>query len=147
MIIDEMVKMLAERKQRLMQQEAMAKDVAKMSITNQITIIETILIFVHKAKKGETTMADLELSLDDQMIPIEDLKTRKAKGGLEDKILELAQKIPNGVGQKVILGKYKPTTIAAKIYHMIESKKLPAHFKPIHQDKVLYLGNTLPKVK
>ncbi len=143
-MIDEkdLIKFLINRKMTLLDSERRANGRAKISLTSQIQVIETILIELNQQNKSEgIDMEKINLALDKQARSLEDLKPRSRNSGLTDAIIELAESLNPGTYRQISTEKVKGKSIIAKIYTLKKTGKLPMNIIPITRGAEIFIAN------
>lgn len=145
--INTFIQFLGNRKNQLLIRERIAKGSAKRSISDQIQVLETMLVFLNQQKLnlGDIDMEKLNVLLDGQFLSIEEIKARQRKqqdSGLTKEIMiaaELAQKNPNAGGFAINTEKYKGKSIVTKISTMRRTGKLPDYIKTMTAGSAVFL--------
>lgn len=140
MDLNDLVKFLIERKQKLVLQERVAMGLAKHSINSQIQVIESILIFVSRNKSKEVVnMEELELSLEEAR-SIDELTPRRSNNQVTKAIIKLVNGLKPGTFRPVDTKKFKGRSIAAKVYVMKKKNMLPEDISVITRGTELFIA-------
>lgn len=131
---------LIERKFKMLEYERRATKSAKLSINAQLQVFDVILAFL-SSNQTEEDMAKLQLTLDKQARPLEELKPRQENADLTEALLELAETLkPNSYKQLNLPADMKMRSVTAKIYALRKAGKLPDNIKPLTRGKEVYLA-------
>lgn len=139
---------LIARKLELLNKEKRATGIAQTAMLAQIQMTEAILGFL-ATQQTEEDMAKLQLTLDTQATPVDDIKPRQDNQELTEGLIELAEKLEKDwelevkrakkAGEQPKDIKYplnnlpddiKPKSVSTKIYALRSQKKLPENILP-----------------
>lgn len=139
---------LWNRKADLLVKEKMAIGVAQYAISAQIQVIDAMFQFL-ATDQTEDDMAKLQLTLDKQATPVDDIKPRQDNQELTEGLIELAERLEKEWEDEVKRAKkegrqptdikyplnnlpddIKPKSVSTKIYALRTDKKLPENILP-----------------
>lgn len=130
-MIEQLIKFLIDRKALMLQYERVAKGKAKISMSGQIQVIDSILVFLSQNKnaKGDINMESLKLSLDKtNELSIEEIKARQNRRSgstLTKAIIELVAALPEGKGRIINGTGVNKKTVAATVSRLTKRGVLP----------------------
>lgn len=132
---------LFERKTKLLNMERIAKGKALSAITSQVQVIEAFLWYI-TTNQNEENMEELKLSLDDQLIPLEELKPRQRENRIADAIIKFVEKIPPGYSKPINQPGVSVRTVLTQVYALKEKGLLPPEIMAISRNggKQGYIG-------
>ncbi len=115
---DNLKKFLWERKTHLLNSERIAKGKARDSIGNQLQVVDLIFQFLSSNQTEDEAMEKLKLSLDDQLIPLEELKPRQRENRIAEAIIEYVKTIPPGMSKPINAPGISVRTVLTQIYNL-----------------------------
>ncbi len=84
-------------------------------------------------------MAPLQLSLDKEARPIEEIQARKGSGELATALKDLAESLKPNTFKQINTENVKARSIAAKIYFMKKHNQLPESIRVAQRGKNIFL--------
>lgn len=142
-MIEQLIKFLIDRKVLMLQHERVAKGRAKIAITSQIQVIESVLTFLsqNKNQEGENINMDtLKLTLDREAKSLDELKPRKGQGEMTEAILKIAEGLPPGTYKQINTKEVSGKSVIAKIYFLKKQGKLPESIAPLTRGKDVFIA-------
>jgi len=85
-------------------------------------------------------MASLQLSLEKQARPIDELPTRMHSSEVADALIELAEKLKPGMYVPLNAPNVKPRSVVAKLYALKKKGRLPDNIVPITRGKEVFIA-------
>lgn len=132
--VDKLKAFLWERKQHLFKIEQFAKGKAKDAIGNQLQDVDLIFQYLSSTQTEEEAMEKLKLSLDDQLIPLEELKPRQRENRIAEAIIEFVKTIPPGLSRPINQPGISVRTVLTQVYALKEKGLLPPEIMAISRD-------------
>lgn len=139
---------LYARKIDLLEKEKRATGTAQLAMTMQLQVIDAMFQFL-ATQQTEDDMGKLQLTLDKQATPVDDIKPRQDNQELTEGLIELAERLQQEwqnelkrakkAGEQPKDIKYplnnlpdeiKPKSVTTKIYALRTQKKLPENILP-----------------
>lgn len=136
------------RKKDLLDKERRAIGTAQLAMTMQIQVIDAMFHFL-ASQQTEDDMAKLQLTLDRQATPVDDIKPRQDNSELTEGLIELAERLEQEWQDEVKRAKkegrapkdikyplnnlpadIKPKSVSTKIYALRVDKKVPENILP-----------------
>ena len=142
--VKEVKEFLIEQKMKLLEYEKHSRGTAKLSMTGQIQVLDTFLVwlntYIHQ-REGELNMEKLKLSLDTQAKSLDALQPRQRTSALTDAVLELAESLAPNTYKPINNPNIKSMrAVASKIWALRAKGKLPKDIRAIVRGKDLYLA-------
>ena len=132
--VDKLKAFLWERKQKLLDIERLAKGKARDAISNQLQDVDLIFQYLSSNEPEDKAMDKLKLSLDDQLIPLEELKPRQRENRIAEAILAFVETIPPGQSKKIDAPGISVRTVLTQVYQLKEKGLLPPEIMAISRD-------------
>ncbi len=139
---------LWKRKTELLDKEKRAIGIAQLAVTMQLQVIDAMFQFL-ASQQTEDDMAKLQLTLEKQATPVDDIKPRQDNQELTEGLIELADRLEKEWENEVKRAKragetpkdikyplnnlpdeIKPRSVSTKIYALRSQKKLPENILP-----------------
>lgn len=138
---EKLKKFLWERKMSLLNSERLAKGKAKDAIGNQLQVVDLIFQYL-SSKQQETDMENLKLSLDDQLISLDDLKPRQRENKVAKAVIEYVKTIPEGKARPINAPGISVRTVLTQVYALKEKGLIPEEIMAISRNggKEGYIG-------
>lgn len=139
---------LIDRKIELLDREKRATGIAKDAMTMQIQVFDVILQYL-ASQQTEADMGKLQLTLETQAMPVDQMKPRQENAELTEALIELSEKLKKAWDKEVqtarekkrnpqdvqfplnsLPAEIKPHSVATKIYDLRKKLKVPANMLP-----------------
>ena len=125
---------LWERKAHLLNSERIAKGKAKESLGNQLQVVDLIFQYISSNETEDKAMEKLKLSLDDQLIPLEELKPRQRENRIAEAVIAFVETIPPGMSKPINAPGISVRTVLTQVYQLKEKGLLPPEIMAISRD-------------
>lgn len=112
--IKALIKFLYERKLKALEKEKFAKSQARAAITNQIQLIDELLVFLSK-QQGELNMEDLDLFLDEKIQPLGEMTQSRELSKVTQLLMQKANSLPPKSKVQLNPKALAPTTASTKV--------------------------------